>query len=693
MSSECANTGTNRLIHETSPYLIQHAHNPVDWYPWGDEAIAAAKREDKPIFLSIGYSACHWCHVMARECFENEKIAALMNTLYINIKVDREERPDIDEIYMKAVTALTGTGGWPLSVFLTPDLEPFFGATYLPPVRAYRRPSFPDVLIDLSQAYREKRELVIAHARELTRVIAGESHDVARGELSEPMFENSIARLKQTFDSEWGGFGGAPKFPQTGELRLSLRHFLRTQDQALRHVVTHTLNRMLSGGIHDQLGGGFHRYSVDREWRVPHFEKMLYDNALLISTFLEAYLLTRDPLYANVARSCCDWALSEMQTETGGFASAQDADSEGEEGSFFLWTHAQFVDALGTTLGKRTAAWFGVTEDGNFEGGKNVLWTPEPMTSVARRMGISAAELESNVMQAKALLLQKRKERPRPNTDDKAIVGWNGLMAGALAQAYQVLDEPRYLAAANRCVEFILGQMRQSDGRLFATHRLGRAQHNACLDDYAFLISALIDLYESDFNEQKLRDALALSEIVDSEFSDRGSDGYFTTGSNHEPLIARLRSVHDGALPNGSAIQALNLLRLSELTGRLELKQRARAALQSQSGLVNQYPQAFSHWLITLDFLLAPARQVVIAGEEGHPAVTAMLQCVRQTYRPQRVVALAKGDSSASLLPLTVDKHSGVTGARAYVCKHFACEAPADTADQLRESLFEPQKN
>jgi uncharacterized protein YyaL (SSP411 family) len=363
-------SGANRLIHETSPYLLQHAHNPVQWYPWGEEAIARARAEDKPIFLSVGYSACHWCHVMERECFENESIAALMNSLYVNIKVDREERPDIDEIYMKAVTALTGQGGWPMSVFLTPELQPFFGTTYLPPVRAHGRPSFPDVLIGLAEAYSKEREQVVAQARELTGAILQESRADARGELGAETLDASLNQLKSSFDGIWGGFGNAPKFPHAGDLRLCFRHSLRTGSSEAREMALFTLDRMARGGMYDQLAGGFHRYSVDREWRVPHFEKMLYDNAQLTSAYLEAFVTTREERFAKIARGCCDWALREMQTEAGGFASAQDADSEGEEGRFFVWTRADLDRVLGEALAGPVAAYFGVSEAGNFEHGK-----------------------------------------------------------------------------------------------------------------------------------------------------------------------------------------------------------------------------------------------------------------------------------------------------------------------------------
>ncbi len=677
----------NRLAQETSPYLLQHAENPVDWYPWGEEALARARNEDKPIFLSVGYSACHWCHVMERECFENQQIAELMNTRYVNIKVDREERPDIDEIYMQAVTAMTGAGGWPMSVFLTPELEPFYGATYLPPVRAYGRPSFPDVLVGLADAFRTEREEVVAQAKELARHIEQSGLLDARGTLDIAVLERSLAASQERFDPSWGGFGPAPKFPHSSELRLLLRHALRTDGARALSMATFTLDRMAAGGIYDQLGGGFHRYSVDREWRVPHFEKMLYDNAQLVVAYLEAFTLTKEPRYARIATESCDWALREMQTESGGFASAQDADSEGEEGRFFVWTKSQLEAVLGAERAKHTAAYFEVTETGNFEHGKNVLFMPSPREGVAESLGLSLAELEASVASAKRELLSAREKRVRPNTDDKVLAGWNGLLVSALSQACQVLGDVRYLHAAERAMRFVLTQMRQADGRLFATARAGRSHLNACLDDYAFVTQGLIDLYETSFDATWLKEALALVEVVETRFADTERGGYFTTGSDHEALIARLKSVHDGALPSGAAVHALNLRRLADLTLRTELQAKAKAAVDSLAALASRHPAAFSQLLIALDYELAPPRQIVVTGEVSDPRTQALLASVRSARRPQRVVALATADSDRSLIALTRDKNAGLGGPRAYVCESFTCQAPTDSVEELLRLL------
>jgi uncharacterized protein YyaL (SSP411 family) len=683
-------TKTNRLIHETSPYLRQHAHNPVDWFPWGEEAFEKARREDKPIFLSVGYSACHWCHVMEHECFENAQIAEVMNSLYVNIKVDREERPDVDEIYMKALTALTGSGGWPMSVFLTPQREPFFAATYLPPVRAYGRPSFPDVLVGLSEAYRNEQEKVVEQAQQLTAAVIEEGRVDCRAPLSADILDRSLDQFRRRFDAQWGGFGGAPKFPHAGDLRLLLRQQLRLADRESLQMTTHTLDAMANGGMCDQLGGGFHRYSVDREWRVPHFEKMLYDNAQLISAYLEAYTATQNPRYAQVARAACDWALSEMQTVEGGFASSQDADSEGEEGRFFVWTRAELDAVLGRELAQLTAAYFDVREAGNFEADKNVLWTPRAASTVAESLGIDVAQLDAQIAEAKLKLRAARDQRVRPNTDDKVLSGWNGLMVSALAQAAQVLDEPRYLAAAVRCTSFLLGVMRQPDARLFGTYRAGKAHVNAGFDDYAFVIQALCDLYETGFDEQYIREALALSELVEERFADLEHGGYFTTGIGHEPLIARLKSTHDGALPSGAGVHALNLARLALLSGRSELRTRAEACLHALGALAERYTQAFSHLFIALDFLRQSPRELVIAGELTEPTTRALLATLRKTFRPQRVVALARRGADTELLPLLANKTPGADAARVYVCEDFRCLAPFDSTDSLRRALALP---
>jgi uncharacterized protein YyaL (SSP411 family) len=677
----------NRLAQETSPYLLQHAHNPVDWHPWGSEALERARSEQKPIFLSVGYSACHWCHVMERESFENEAVARLMNEHFVNVKVDREERPDLDEIYMKAVQSLTGQGGWPMSVFLTPELEPFYGGTYFPPRGAYGRPGFADLLLGLARAWKEDRTRVVQQGQRLRERIAGEGSLDARGELDPGLLERSLEALQQSFDPLWGGFGDAPKFPHAMDLRLLLRHATRGAGSVARGMALTSLDRMANGGLCDQLGGGFHRYSTDREWLVPHFEKMLYDNALLVPAYLEAFQLAREERFAAVARATCDWMLREMTTSGGGFASSQDADSEGEEGRFFSWTPGQLREVLGGRLGDQAAVWFGVREGGNFEGGASVLSRPEPCERVAAQLGLEPGALAASMQEARTRLFEARARRVAPGTDDKVLVAWNGLAISALAQAAQVLGEPRYAAAARRAAEFVWSAMRTSAGQLLATSRAGRAHIDAGLDDHAFLLQGLLDLYETDFDPSWLERADALQRAIAERFADGEHDGFFTTAEGQGDLIARLKGPQDGALPSGNAVHALNLLRLAELTGAAELAQQAQRTILAQAELLNRYPAAFGQMLIAVDFLQRGPVEVVIAGRGEDPQAQALLRELRAHFLPSRVVAATHPAALAERIPLLRDRAAPPKGALAYVCRNYACRAPVDHPQALRAEL------
>ena len=609
----------------------------------------------------------------------------------MNIKVDREERPDIDDIYMKAVIALSGSGGWPMSVFLTPALQPFFGATYLPPVRAHGRPSFPDVLTGLAEAYKSERDKVLEQARELTHAITSEAQVDSRAELRNEVLDLSLEQFRRRFDAQWGGFGAAPKFPHAGDIRMCLRHNTRLSDHEALFMATRTLDAMAQGGMHDQLGGGFHRYSTDREWRVPHFEKMLYDNAQLLCAFLEAFTLTKKPEYAEVARGICEWTLREMQTPEGGFASAQDADSEGEEGRFFVWTRPQLYAALGEDLGRVVAAYYDVTEAGNFEHGKSVLWVPRPASEIAAQLGMPVETLLSQLAQAKPRLFEVRKSRVHPETDDKVLTAWNGLMTSALAMAHQVLGEARYLAAAERCLAFVWSSLRQPDGTLYGTARAGRAHVDAGLDDYAFVVQALLDLYESTFDEDYIRKALSLTDLIEQQFADPARGGYFTTPKDHPDLIARLKSTHDGALPSGAAIHALSLARLGLFTEEPKLIDRAFAAIHALGAAARRFPQAFSHLLMALDFLAGSPREIVVAGELTDAKTQNLLTTLRTSFRPERVVALARTDADVGLLPLLEGKHPAPSGPQVYVCEDRVCQAPVSTLEELRTQLARPR--
>jgi len=678
---------TNRLTHETSPYLLQHASNPVDWYPWGPEALQRAKDENKPIFLSIGYSACHWCHVMERESFESEAIAKLMNAHFINIKVDREERPDLDDIYMKAVQAMTGQGGWPMSVFLTPDLEPFFGGTYFPPDNRYGRPGFTAVLASINESWNVSSERLIKQGARLREMIEKEASSATATDLQPDLLDRAFKDQSANFDATWGGFGGAPKFPHSLDIRLCLRHWKRTGDPQALHIATRSLDRMSEGGVYDQLGGGFHRYSTDEMWLIPHFEKMLYDNALLVPAYLEAFLATGNNRYARIADECCEWMLREMITLEGGIASAQDADSEGQEGVFFSWTPEQLERVLGEELGTWAAEWFGVTPEGNFENGLSALWRHNVAADVASRLSIDRDELIEAMVGARQELFDAREKRVRPDTDDKVLASWNGLAISALAQAYQVLEEERFLDAARTAADLILTKMRQDDGRLFATSRNGAAHLNAYLGDYSFLIAGLIDLYESDFDERWLREALELASLLEEHFLDRKQGGFFTTGDQHEKLIARLKEPQDGALPSAGAVQALNLLRLSELTADSRLLSLAESTMRSVGLLANRYPSAFSQLLLAVDFEQSGARGVVIAGELTDPATQSLLATVRKTFLPSRVVALAHARADSELLPLVADRTAAGNAPRAFVCRHQTCDLPVGDPESLARQL------
>ncbi len=546
----------NRLVHETSPYLQQHAHNPVDWYPWGPEALAAAVKFDRPIFLSIGYSACHWCHVMEHESFENAAIAELMNEHFINIKVDREERPDLDQIYMSAVTALTGRGGWPMSVFLTPKLEPFYGGTYWPPTSRMGMPGFGDVLTQVYAAWVHRRDDVERGARELTDAVVEAGRSTAEQQpLSESLLKKAESTLLRTADHVHGGFGSAPKFPHPMDLRLLLRTAKRFKTPEALEVVRLTLDKMSAGGIYDHLGGGFHRYSTDSRWLVPHFEKMLYDNALLATAYLEAFQVTHEPRYAEVVRETLDYVLREMTDPQGGFYSTQDADSEGEEGKFFVWSEEEVVSILGPELSPLFAYCHDVTPHGNWEGA-NILNRVKTHAQAAKILGTNEDRLAELLAECRRKLFEVREKRVHPGRDEKILVGWNGLMISAMAQAGSVLSEPRFTAAAARAADFVLDRMRGPGGQLLHTCKDGSARLNAYLDDYACLIDALVEVYQANFDAKYLDAALGLAKDLIDRYGDKNAGGFFFTPHDHEPLISRNKDVHDNATPSGNAMAA-----------------------------------------------------------------------------------------------------------------------------------------
>lgn len=694
---------TNRLIDETSPYLLQHAHNPVNWYPWGPEALQKAQREDRPILLSVGYSACHWCHVMERESFENEEIAAIMNTHFVSIKVDREERPDIDGIYMQAVQALTRQGGWPMTVFLTPDGRPFYGGTYFPPKdRHYGSqtlPGFPRILLTMAELYATQRAEVEEQAEQLAAYLRQHSSAPLRSlrgqseseQASLAMFTKASRELAGEFDRVHGGFGDAPKFPNTMSLEFLLRQHLHRQRGEEREeespseleIVEATLKSMAHGGIYDQLGGGFHRYSVDAGWLVPHFEKMLYDNALLSRLYVHAHLVTGEAFYARVATQTLDYVVREMTAPEGGFYSTQDADSEGEEGKFFLWTPAE-VDALLSPKDARLfKLYYDVSERGNFEG-KNVLHVAKKAMVIAEGAGVSEKELKEALRRGRRALFEAREQRVRPGRDEKILTSWNGLMLRSFAEAARYLRQPAYLEVARCNAEFLLRELVR-DGRLLRTWKDGQAHLNGYLEDYMFLADGLLAVYEADFDPRWFREARHLVDEAIRLFADEQNGGFFDTGSDHEMLLNRPKDIMDNATPAGNSVAAEVLLRLAAWTGEQAYRQRADDYLRSLAALMIEHPQAFGHALGALDFSLSSACELAIVGDPQHPGTNSLLAAINERYLPNSVLACASPDNAEAtqLVPLLADRPCKDGQPCAYVCQHFACQAPVTSAEDL----------
>ncbi len=680
----------NRLIHETSPYLRQHAHNPVDWYPWGEEAFRKAKEEDKPIFLSIGYAACHWCHVMERESFEDPETAAILNRYFVSIKVDREERPDVDHIYMTAVQAMTGHGGWPLSVFLTPDGVPFYGGTYFPPTDRHGLPSFKRVLLSIAQAWQTQREELVENGHRVLQHVAQMTRLREEGALSLQLLENAFHTLASHFDEYNGGFGTAPKFPQPMNLDLLLRIWRRFGFDRALVMVERTLDFMARGGIYDQVGGGFHRYSVDAMWLVPHFEKMLYDNALLPRVYLHAWQITTLPEYRRVVEETLDYVLREMTHEAGGFCSTQDADSEGEEGKFYVWTPEEIERVLGKERARVVMAYFDVRPGGNFEG-KSILHVPTPPDVVAERLGISLDALERIVDEARQALYQARARRVWPARDDKVQTSWNGMMIATLAEAGRVLDVAAYTQAAARAATFILTYMRREDGRLFHTWKDGEARVLGYLEDYAHLIDGLLRLYEATFDPQWLRTARTLADDMIDLFWEPTTELFYDTGRDHESLVVRPRDVFDSPYPSGNAMAADVLLRLGILLDEERYRDLAQQVLRQSAGLMSKMPTGMGHMLAVLDMYLGPMKEVALVGPRAREDTRALVRATFAPYVPNKVVALSDPDDPETAEGVALLAHKTPVNGRAaaYVCQHYACLAPTTDPETLKAQLVE----
>jgi uncharacterized protein YyaL (SSP411 family) len=664
----------NRLAKEKSPYLLEHAGNPVDWWPWGSEALAKAKNDNKPIFLSIGYSTCHWCHQFARESFEDPKTAAFINKNFVPIKVDREERPEVDAYYMGAVQAMTGGGGWPLSVFLTPDLKPFYGGTYFPPEPRHGMPSFMQVLEFVSTLWKEKRDEVMSNAQQVLGAISPTEPKEA-AELGRDVLDEGYSTLVASFDPEHGGFGGAPKFPLPGTIGFLLRYHRRTgKDFALKAVIK-TLDEMMAGGIRDHVGGGFHRYSTDRVWLVPHFEKMLYDNALLARVYAEAYQVTRKQEYADVARETLLWLKIEMKDEGGGFYSAQDADTTEGEGRYYTWTPEEVEEAVGEAVGGAFCRAYGVTKTGNFDGRTILHLEPGFAPSSDQRRELAGA---------RKALYRARIRRPRPATDTKVLTSWNGLAISAFATAALALDEPAFAEQAAAAARFVLEKLRVQ-GRLLRRYAGGEAGLEGTLEDYAFLVQGLIDLFEADSDPRWLEEACTLTRSMLESFEDRDRGGFFLTTSA-EP--ARLKESYDGPTPSGNSVAVLNLVRLSELTGDQNFRGAAEKCLRTFSGEIDRQPSAHAAMLAGLDLALYGTREVVITAPTAK-AAEKMKREVFRTFIPDKVLLLATAETYGRLSKVSalLEGRKPHQKARAFVCKNFTCKLPAETVEALRSQL------
>jgi len=678
---------TNRLVHETSPYLLQHAHNPVDWYPWGEEALGRAKKEDRPILLSIGYSSCHWCHVMEKESFENEAIAGIMNLRFINIKVDREERPDLDELYMNAVQVMTGSGGWPMTVFLTPDLIPFHAGTYFPPEDRGGMPGFSKVLVVVSDYYRshrrevEKMEAQLKNAlRQITEVV------LSQETLNDRVLTKAFTALESQYDPIYGGFGNAPKFPSSMTLSFLLRYWKSTGSKNALDMVEKTLGKMADGGIYDHLGGGFHRYSVDERWLIPHFEKMLYDNALLSRIYFEAYQATGKERYRDVGEAILQYVRHEMKSPEGGFHSTQDADSEGEEGKFYVWTRDEIKEVLGKEKGTPFCAYYGVATEGNFEGGRSVLHIASTLEKVSQLYSVSVAELKKILAEARRKLYAEREKRVKPGRDEKILTSWNGLMISGFVDGFRVTEKEQYLNGAKEAARFILRERRE-DGDLMRVCHGGKSRVKGYSEDYAFFIHALIDLYEATFETEWLKEAEDLSQRMIYQFWDEKNGGFFFTGKENEPLIARSKNPYDNAVPSANSVALFNLTKLGYLTGEEAFKSKAEQILHLFHNFLQQHPSGFTQMLSGLSFFLNP-QEIGIIGSRDDPRTKSMLKEISLTYLPNKILSLRdpQEPTKENWFPFLMEK--GVPEVpTAFVCKGFTCLPPVRDVKELKKVM------
>lgn len=702
----------NRLINEKSPYLLQHAFNPVDWYPWSEEAFAKARKEDKPIFLSIGYSTCYWCHVMERQVFENEEIAKEMNKRLICIKVDREERPDVDRIYMTAVQAMTGSGGWPLSVFLTPDLKPFFGGTYLPPIEQYGRPGFPQIVKRISELWKYERKSLIESSEQIYNHLKNYSEATTTSSLNDSILHQCFAQFASNYDTVYAGFGDGPKFPRPVVFNFLLRYYYRTENDSALQMTLQTLRKMAKGGMYDHLGGGFHRYSVDGQWRVPHFEKMLYDQAQLVTSYLEAYQITKDEFFISVARDVLDYVQRNLTDSKGGFYSAEDAESAAdastpevkEEGTFYLWTKSEIEQHLSKEEAEIFCYYYGVHDTGNalhdpmgvFQG-KNILYIAHDVNETAVNFLQTPEEIETVLQSARKKLFDVRERRPRPHLDDKIITGWNGLMISAFAKASQVLGDERYKTCAVNAAKFVLSNLYDVQHQtLFRRYRQGEARYNGNLQDYACFIQALLDLYETTFDLEFLETAITLTKKQIELFSDSTNGGFFDTPQQASSLILRLKEDYDGAEPTGNSVSALNLLRLAQMTNSNEWRTMAQKTIEAFSTRITQIPEILPQMLVAFDWITSAPKEIIIAGAADSLDTQELLREIYSRFLPHRVMMLADGTNQqkklSAYLPVIESMTMKDGKATAYVCENYACQLPTTERAVVAQLLTKKAK-
>lgn len=696
----------NRLMYEKSPYLLQHADNPVDWYPWGEDAFERAKKEDKPIFLSIGYSTCHWCHVMERESFEVPEIAAVINKYFIPIKVDREERPDIDDVYMAAVRAMTGRGGWPLTVFLTPEKHPFFGGTYFPPRGKWGSPGLVDIMNSIHESWTNNRDELIQSGASLTKLLR-ESVSQGKNEavLTEAILQEAFHEFTRMYDSRYGGFGRSPKFPTSHNLSFLLRYWKRTKDAKALAMVEYTLAQMAKGGMYDHVGGGFHRYSTDQEWQIPHFEKMLYDQAILARTYLEAYQITKNDFYSRIAREILDYVLRDMRQTQGGFYSAEDADSfdpdeytqmtrdssqrhEKKEGAFYLWRHDEINNILGRDDAEIFSYHFGINPNGNAHAdplgefrGKNIIFIEKDLSETANRFERQVSKIEESIQRSKGKLLAARNKRPRPHLDDKVLVDWNGLMIASLSFGARVLNEPRYQQAAEEAAQFILKNLIDKKGRLLHRYRDGDAAILGTIEDYAFFIHGLLDLYEATFQIEYLKQSIALAEDMVDLFWDDSDGGFYFTADDAEKLLFRQKEIYDGAIPSGNSIAALDLVRLSHLTLQESWGDKLEALFKAFSAQIVSRPSSYAQMMTAFDFAVGPSNEIVIAASLENKNVDEMVKEIYGRFIPNKVIVLRPIDGQGAeaiikISPFVRNQMPIEEQTTVYVCENHVCKLP-----------------